>query len=63
MRNVRSRCTDVEMLGLIGFLLILWLVFVVVGFVAKGLLWLAIIGIILFVATAVWGWIKRNAST
>ncbi|MFJ7622202.1 hypothetical protein [Rhodococcus qingshengii] len=51
------------MLGLIGFLLILWLVFVVVGFVAKGLLWLAIIGIILFVATAVWGWIKRNAST
>lgn len=63
MRNVRSRCTNVEMLGLIGFLLVLWLVFVVVGFVAKGLLWLAIIGIILFVATAVWGWIKRNAST
>jgi uncharacterized membrane protein len=63
MRNVRSRCTNVEMLGLIGFLLVLWLVFVVVGFVAKGLLWLAIIGIVLFVATAVWGWIKRNAST
>lgn len=63
MRNVRSLCTDVEMLGLIGFLLVLWLVFVVVGFVAKGLLWLAIIGIVLFVATAVWGWIKRNAST
>ena len=63
MRNVRSRCTDVEMLGLIGFLLLLWLVFVGVGFVAKGLLWLAIIGISLFVATAVWGWIKRNAST
>lgn len=63
MRNIRSRCTDVEMLGLIGFLLVLWLVFVVVGFVAKGLLWLAIIGIVLFVATAVWGWIKRNAST
>ncbi|EME17599.1 hypothetical protein [Rhodococcus qingshengii] len=51
------------MLGLIVFLLALWLVFVVVGFVAKGLLWLAIIGIVLFVATAAWGWIKRNAST
>ncbi|MFJ6262877.1 hypothetical protein [Rhodococcus erythropolis] len=50
------------MLSLIGFLLVLWLVFVVVGFVAKGLLWLAIIGIVLFVATAVWGWVKRNAS-
>ncbi|MFI5436719.1 hypothetical protein ACHMZP_33790 [Rhodococcus baikonurensis] len=51
------------MVSLIGFLLVLWLVFVVVGFVAKGLLWLAIIGIVLFVATAVWGWVKRNAST
>lgn len=63
MRRPRFQCTDVEMLSLIGFLLVLWLVFVVVGFVAKGLLWLAIIGIVLFVATAVWGWVKRNAST
>ncbi|MCE4268565.1 hypothetical protein [Rhodococcus globerulus] len=51
------------MLGLIGFLVIVWLVFVVVGLVVKGLFWLAIIGIVLLVATAVWGWIKRNAST
>ncbi|WP_424809445.1 hypothetical protein [Rhodococcus sp. 27YEA15] len=51
------------MLGLIGFLLIIWLIFVVLGFVVKGLLWLAIIGIILFVATAAWGWIKRQANT
>ena len=63
MRSPRSGCTDRDMLGLIGFLLVLWLVFVVVGFVAKGLLWLAILGIVLFVATAAWGWIKRNAST
>lgn len=63
MRRLLRACIDVDMLGLIGFLLVLWLVFVVVGFVAKGLLWLAIVGIVLFVATAVWGWIKRNAST
>lgn len=63
MRSTWLRCIDVVMLGLIGFLLVLWLVFVVVGFVAKGLLWLAIIGIVLFVVTAAWGWIKRSAST
>ncbi|MDI9913871.1 hypothetical protein [Rhodococcus sp. IEGM 1379] len=50
------------MLALIGFLLIVWLVFVVLGFAVKGLLWLAIIGVILFVATAVWGWLKRKAT-
>jgi LPXTG-motif cell wall-anchored protein len=27
----------------------------------KGLLWLAIIGLVLLVATAVWGWVKRKA--
>ncbi|WP_169914796.1 hypothetical protein [Rhodococcoides yunnanense] len=48
------------MLALIGFLLVVWLVFVVLGFVVKGLVWLAIIGIVLFVATAGWGWLKRN---
>lgn len=63
MRGRLIRCTYVKMLGLIGFLVIVWLVFVVVGLVVKGLFWLAIIGIVLLVATAVWGWIKRNAST
>lgn len=50
------------MLALIGFLLVVWLVFVVLGFVVKGLVWLAFIGIVLFVATAAWGWIKRNSN-
>ncbi|MGW8592892.1 hypothetical protein ACWGLC_14430 [Dietzia sp. NPDC055877] len=48
------------MLRLIGILLIVWLAFAIVGFVVKGLLWLAIIGIVLFVATAAWGWVKRD---
>lgn len=51
------------MLALIGILLVVWLVLAVLGFVVKGLLWLAIVGIVLFVATAAWGWIKRNTGT
>ena len=49
------------MVGIILALLVLWLVLSVLGFVVKGLVWLAIIGIVLFVATAAIGWIRRNA--
>jgi hypothetical protein len=52
-------------MGLIVGLLLLWLVLVVVGFIVKALLWLAILGIVLFVATGVFGAIRsrgrRNA--
>ena len=48
-------------MGLIITLLIVWLVLSILGFVIKGLVWLAVIGLVLFVATAVWGWLKRNA--
>jgi hypothetical protein len=43
------------MLGIIGVLLIVWLVLVVLGFVIKGLVWLAIIGIVLFLVTGAFG--------
>lgn len=56
-------CHDQGMLGLIGLLLVVWLVFVILGFVVKGLLWLAVVGIVLFAATAAWGWVKRNTRT
>jgi len=49
------------MLALIGLLLVIWIVLAVLGFVIKGLLWLAIVGIILFAATAAFGWIRRKA--
>lgn len=49
------------MIAILGVLLVVWLVIVVVGFVVKGLVWLAVIGIVLFLATAVYGWIKRKA--
>lgn len=48
-------------MGLIIALLIIWLVLSIVGFAVKGLIWLAIIGLVLFVATGVWGWVKRKA--
>ncbi|QCO98679.1 LPXTG cell wall anchor domain-containing protein [Arthrobacter sp. 24S4-2] len=48
-------------MGLIIALLVIWLVLSIVGFAVKGLIWLAIIGLVLFVATGVWGWVKRKA--
>lgn len=44
----------------IGGLLLLWLVMSVAGFVIKGLFWLAVIGGVLFVATAAIGWAKDD---
>ena len=41
-------------------LLVIWLAFVVIGFVVKSLLWLAVIGIVLFLGTAAYGAIKRR---
>lgn len=49
------------MIQIIGFLLVLWLVLAILGFVIKGLLWLAVVAAILFVATAAIGWVRRNA--
>lgn len=49
------------MVVLVIVLLVLWLVAAVIGFAFKGLLWLAIIGIILFLGTAAIGFVRRNA--
>ncbi|MET4780072.1 hypothetical protein [Glaciihabitans sp. UYNi722] len=49
------------MLKLILALLVIWLVLSVIGFVIKGLFFLAVIGIILFVITAIIGFIRRAA--
>jgi hypothetical protein len=47
-------------LRLIGLLLLVWLVITVLGALVKGLFWLAVVGLLLFVATAALGWNKRN---
>ena len=43
------------MLRLLGLLLVVWLVVAVIGAVVEGLFWLAVIGLIFFVATAALG--------
>jgi hypothetical protein len=48
-------------MGLIIGLLVLWVVLAVIGFVVKSLFWLAIVGIVLFVATGVFGAMRRRA--
>jgi uncharacterized RDD family membrane protein YckC len=48
------------MAGLLITLLIVWLVLAVLGLVIKGLFWLFIIGLILFVVTGVFGWMRRR---
>lgn len=49
------------MKALVVVLLVVWLVVAVVGVVLDGLLWLLAVGLVLFVATAAWGWYKVRA--
>lgn len=42
-------------------LLVVWVVLSIVGFAFEGLLWLAIIGIVLFVGTLIFGIIRQRA--
>lgn len=49
------------MWGLIGVLLLAWLVLSILGAVIKGLFWLTIIGVVLFLATAAYGAIKQRS--
>ena len=48
-------------MGLILGLLVLWLVLVVIGFTIKALLWLAIVGLVLFVVTGVVGALRGRS--
>ncbi|MBV8541906.1 MAG: hypothetical protein JO063_02940 [Pseudonocardiales bacterium] len=49
-------------MGLILGLLVLWVVLVVIGFAVKALLWLAIVGLVLFVLTGVFGMIRGRGN-
>lgn len=48
-------------MGFIVLLLVIWLALSVLGFVIKGLVWLAVVGIVLFLATGAWGFLRRGA--
>lgn len=49
------------MWAVLVILLVAWLVLSVVGFAFEGLLWLAIIGIVLFVGTMIFGILRQRA--
>ncbi|MGC7974526.1 hypothetical protein ACP3WV_23295, partial [Salmonella enterica] len=50
-----------SMWTLIVVLLIAWAVLAIVGFVFEGLMWLAAVGIVLFVGTLIVGFIRQRA--
>jgi hypothetical protein len=45
-------------LGLIALLLIVWIALIVIGAIIKGALWLLIIGVLLFLATSAFGYLR-----
>jgi hypothetical protein len=49
------------MLTVIVILLVVWAILAVVGFAIKGLFWLFVIGLILFLGTIVFGFVRRSA--
>ncbi|SEI02455.1 hypothetical protein SAMN04515692_11072 [Leifsonia sp. CL147] len=57
-----ARGSDGRMIALIVILLVIWAVLAIFGFVIKGLLWLAILGIVFFIITAIVGWMRRGAN-
>ena len=56
----QGRTVDV-MWTVLLILLVVWVILSIVGFVFHGLLWLAIIGIVLFVGTLIFGFLRRHA--
>src|SRR3954462_10431858 len=48
------------MLAFLGLLLVIWLAFIVIGAVFHAVFWLAIIGVVLFLITAAFGWMRRR---
>ena len=44
------------MWGLLLLLLGVWVVFIVLGALIKGLFWLVVVGAVLFLATVAYGW-------
>ena len=47
--------------GFVALLLVGWVALAGIGAVVEGLLWLVVVGAVLFVATAAFGGLRRNA--
>lgn len=48
------------LLAIIGVLLVAWLVVSIIGALLEGLFWLLVVGVVLFLLTAAWGWLKKD---
>jgi predicted ABC-type exoprotein transport system permease subunit len=46
---------------IVAVLLVAWLAVSVVGAVVRGLFWLTVVGVVLFVGTAAYGYLKRGS--
>jgi uncharacterized membrane protein YccC len=60
-RGTSRQSKEEVVVGIIIGLLVLWVIVAVVGFTVKSLLWLAIVGIVLFVATGIVGGVRRRS--
>ncbi|MFP3786618.1 hypothetical protein, partial [Burkholderia sp. SIMBA_024] len=60
LRDATSRLYVCSMWTVLIILLVAWAIVAVVGFAIEGLLWIAIIGIILFVGTILFGVIRNR---
>lgn len=60
-RQSPAASTLILMWTVLIILLVAWAILSVVGFAIKGLIWLAVIGIILFVGTIIFGMIRNRA--
>jgi hypothetical protein len=47
-------------LGFLALLLVIWIALIVVGAVIKGLFWLIVVGVVLFVSTSLVGFVRRR---
>lgn len=50
------------MKALVIVLLVAWLALTLLGAIIEGLFWLLVIGVVLFLATAAWGWFKLRSN-
>jgi uncharacterized membrane protein len=48
------------MIGFLIALLVIWIVLAVLGFAIKGLIWLAVLALVLFVATLVFTFVRNR---
>ncbi|SEP15196.1 hypothetical protein [Trujillonella endophytica] len=49
------------LLAVIGVLIVVWLVVAIIGAVVKGLFLLLMVGLVLLLLTAAWGWVRKDS--